>query len=143
MKLRRFRVDRCVTSSQQSRGCSIHEGARACGSQARIRRSFSTSCFNSRTDSRAHNLYPSQWTKISEAVDRSELDCRDRWRELRDAPTRESGPWSQEETAALEAAVKKACEVAGKDPIKDGVPWDAVVDLMQRKRTALQCRKKW
>ncbi|CAK9785238.1 hypothetical protein CC85DRAFT_302155 [Cutaneotrichosporon oleaginosum] len=90
----------------------------------------------------AQNLYPNQWSKISDAVDRSEHDCRDRWRELRDAPTRVSGPWSLEEEDALCAAVQTACAAVGRKP-SAGVPWDKVVELMGRKRTAAQCRQKW
>ncbi|BEJ10714.1 hypothetical protein CspHIS471_0101360 [Cutaneotrichosporon sp. HIS471] len=90
----------------------------------------------------AQDLFPNSWTRISEAVDRSEHDCRDRWRELRDARTRAIGPWSAEEEAALRKAVAAACTAAGRDPV-DGVPWDDVVERMGRKRTAMQCRQKW
>lgn len=92
---------------------------------------------------RAQDLHPNEWTKISELVDRTELDCRDRWRDLRDLATRESGRWSREETMALEAAVEKACKNAGRDVNTDAVPWDRVVELMEHKRTATQCRTKW
>jgi hypothetical protein len=94
------------------------------------------------TDGRAQEHHPNQWTKISAAVDRSEHDCRDRWRELRLADTRASGPWSTEEEAALRSAVQAACAALERDPA-DGVPWDAVVELMGRKRSAMQCRIKW
>ncbi|GMK59658.1 hypothetical protein CspeluHIS016_0802640 [Cutaneotrichosporon spelunceum] len=91
---------------------------------------------------KAQDMFPNSWTRISEAVDRSEHDCRDRWRELRDVRTRAVGPWSAEEETALRKAVAAACAAAGRDPA-DGVPWDDVVERMGRKRTAMQCRQKW
>lgn len=39
--------------------------------------------------------------------------------------------------------MRRACAEAGRDPLVDAVPWDAVVELMHRKRTAMQCRQKW
>jgi hypothetical protein len=44
---------------------------------------------------RAYELYPDKWTKIARIVDRTETDCRDRWKhELRHRDQRHSGELS-------------------------------------------------
>jgi hypothetical protein len=45
-------------------------------------------------DARAYEQYPDKWTRIASIVDRTEKDCRDRWKhELRDKDSRQSGGW--------------------------------------------------
>jgi len=89
-------------------------------------------------------LHPNEWIKIAAIVDRSESDCRDRWRgELKGQESRVTGAWSAEETDALIAAVTEANKRLGLPPTAPETPWQVVVDLMGGTRSLTQCRKKW
>ncbi|EKC98622.1 nucleolus protein [Trichosporon asahii var. asahii CBS 8904] len=92
----------------------------------------------------AYELYPNQWVKIAEEVQRTEFDCRDRWKgELKGRDSRKTGAWSEEEVQKLIEAVKSANVAAGLDPLSGDTPWDVVVTNMGGTRTRTQCRKKW
>lgn len=62
---------------------------------------------------------------------------------MRDRATRNKGKWSPEETDQLIAAVNKVAADLSLDVAGEGLPWDTIVQLMNRKRTTSQCRKKW
>lgn len=92
----------------------------------------------------AYELYPNQWVKIAEEVQRTEFDCRDRWKgELKGRDSRKTGAWSEDEVQKLIEAVKAANVAAGLDPLSGDTPWDVVVTNMGGTRTRTQCRKKW
>ncbi|ORY31841.1 hypothetical protein BCR39DRAFT_525659 [Naematelia encephala] len=93
---------------------------------------------------RAYQRFPNEWAKIGDIVDRTELDCRDRYKnELRDRGTRHTGHWTDEECRQLVKCVKEANTSLGMDPLGAEAPWDIVCEKMGGTRTRTQCRKKW
>ena len=54
----------------------------------------------------------SKWKEISKSLERFPEGCRDRWRELKLGASRQSGRWSEEETAKLRSLVNEylACK---------------------------------
>ena len=49
----------------------------------------------------------SKWKEISKSLERFPEGCRDRWRELKLGASRQSGRWSEEETAKLRSLVNE------------------------------------
>ena len=107
---------------------------------------------------RAYALHPNEWTKIAMAVDRTESDCRDRYRgELAHKATRKAGTsgqsrydnalmlghWTKEEENKLVETIKEANVAIGNDALSHEAPWDVVVKKMEGTRSRQQCRKKW
>ncbi|WVF69112.1 hypothetical protein IAT40_003886 [Kwoniella sp. CBS 6097] len=94
---------------------------------------------------RAYVKYPNQWGKISEVVDRTLYDCRDRYtKELSRGSDRISGRWAVEEEEQLIASVKKINRSLGRDEWQeDDIPWELVAKDMGGKRSLKQCRVKW
>lgn len=92
----------------------------------------------------AFEQHPQEWTKIAAIVDRSESDCRDRWRgELSQVEGKRGGKWTQEEEEALIKAVTETKSKIGNGLIDPDTPWDLVVKLLGGTRSMTQCRKKW
>ncbi|KAL7420724.1 RNA polymerase I enhancer binding protein [Cryptotrichosporon argae] len=90
-----------------------------------------------------YNQYPGEWTKIAGFLERQMQDCRDRWRnELRESE-RMSGAWSKADTDKLVAAVEQVNIGMGHDPHASDIAWDAVITLMDGKRSRTQCRHRW
>ncbi|OCF37343.1 hypothetical protein I316_01252 [Kwoniella heveanensis BCC8398] len=94
---------------------------------------------------RAYVKYPNQWGKISEVVDRTLYDCRDRYtKELSRGSDRTTGRWAPEEEAQLIASVNKINRSLGRDEWQeDDIPWELVAKDMGGKRSLKQCRVKW
>ncbi|ORX37090.1 hypothetical protein BD324DRAFT_624745 [Kockovaella imperatae] len=93
---------------------------------------------------RAQQSHPNQWAKISQIVERPELDCRCRWRdELQHVDTKQEGHWTQDESTRLIEIVMELNTSLGQDPHGSEAPWDLVVEKMNGQRTRTQCRKKW
>ncbi|GFZ50527.1 hypothetical protein JCM24511_08284 [Saitozyma sp. JCM 24511] len=93
---------------------------------------------------RAYEQHPDKWTKIASIVDRTEIDCRDRWKhELRDKDSRQSGKWTEDEQSLLIECIKDVNTALGHDPLSAEAPWEVVCEKMGRTRTTTQCRKKW
>ncbi|WRT68125.1 uncharacterized protein IL334_005100 [Kwoniella shivajii] len=94
---------------------------------------------------KAYELYPNDWSKIAEIVERTYHDCRDRYtKELQHRHTRLTGLWTPEEEVKLLECVKKMNRSLGHDELEsEGIPWELVVKEMGGTRTVVQCRKKW
>ena len=104
----------------------------------------------------AYELFPDQWTDISDHVGRFWEDCRMRWRDVlsREGAKAETGPWSREEELKLARAVKECRELVVKemedeelldDPEKVDalISWKVVAEKMDNARSAKRCREKW
>ncbi|KIR25677.1 nucleolar protein [Cryptococcus deuterogattii LA55] len=110
---------------------------------------------------RAYAQHPREWTKISSIVDRTEVDCRDRYlKELVNRDTRTAGRWTKEEEDKLEEVVDRvvkglrAEQAIGEERENSGeeraelvepsdVPWDIVSKEMGNTRSMTQCRIKY
>lgn len=97
-------------------------------------------------------LHGFEWEKIGKEMDRTGIDCRDRFRAMRN----NSGPWSKEEVDKLihlvhqvfrlqktkldnqEVMIKKE----GEDTKKIDLPWIYISDQMKT-RSITQCYTKW
>ncbi|CAG8564700.1 12035_t:CDS:10, partial [Ambispora gerdemannii] len=84
----------------------------------------------------------SNWKKIGDAVGRTGLACRDRYRDfIESESTMTKGKWSDTE-------IKKLCDILD-ELIKNGeatdstVPWNQVSEKMGFTRSQHQCREKW
>ena len=87
-----------------------------------------------------------QWQKVSEVVERSANDCKDRWRNhLEQAPTKKRGFWSAEDADKLKQIVLEVAEISGMalEDTAQGIPWTTVAIKMGNERTPPQCRIKW
>lgn len=108
----------------------------------------------------AYAQHPREWTKISSIVDRTEVDCRDRYlKELVNRDTRTAGRWTKEEEDKLEEVVDRVAkglraeQVHGeeRETPEEGtelvepsdVPWDIVSKEMGNTRSMTQCRIKY
>ncbi|KAM5534780.1 hypothetical protein V8D89_011496 [Ganoderma adspersum] len=84
-----------------------------------------------------------QWEKISDTVQRTAADCRDRYRNhLQDRDVRRTGTWSKEEEEELTRIVTEMTVNQGKDMDND-IFWGVVSQRMGGKRGRQQCRIKW
>ncbi|TBU33012.1 hypothetical protein BD311DRAFT_473065 [Dichomitus squalens] len=84
-----------------------------------------------------------QWEKISDIVQRTAADCRDRYRNhLQDRDVRRSGTWSKEEEEELTRIVTEMTVGQGKDMDND-IFWGVVSQKMGGTRGRQQCRIKW
>ncbi|KAH9899527.1 hypothetical protein C8Q73DRAFT_637876 [Cubamyces lactineus] len=84
-----------------------------------------------------------QWEKISDIVQRTAADCRDRYRNhLQDREVRRTGAWSKEEEEELTRIVTEMTVEQGKD-IDNDIFWGVVSKRMGGKRGRQQCRIKW
>lgn len=110
---------------------------------------------------RAYAQHPREWTKISSIVDRTEVDCRDRYlKELVNRDTRTAGRWTKEEEDKLEEVVDRVAkglraeQANGEERENSGeeraelvepsdVPWDIVSKEMGNTRSMTQCRIKY
>ncbi|EAL17189.1 hypothetical protein CNBN0180 [Cryptococcus deneoformans B-3501A] len=109
---------------------------------------------------RAYAQHPREWTKISSIVDRTEVDCRDRYlKELVNRDTRTAGRWTKDEEDKLEEVVNRVAkglraeQVHGekRKGLEEGaelvepsdVPWDIVSKEMGNTRSMTQCRIKY
>lgn len=76
-----------------------------------------------------------KWKIIGEHMKRMPEDCRDRWRNyLKCGQERNTNKWSAEEEKLLESIVNN---------IEGTVNWTKVSELMNGKRSRIQCRYKW
>lgn len=104
----------------------------------------------------AFELWPDQWTVISDHVDRFWEDCRGRWRDVLSRPVAkaEAGPWSREEELRLANVVHECRDTVMKetedDEIRDDpekadamVNWKVVSEMIGDTRGAKRCREKW
>ncbi|RPD66837.1 hypothetical protein L226DRAFT_452371 [Lentinus tigrinus ALCF2SS1-7] len=83
------------------------------------------------------------WEKISDIVQRTAADCRDRYRNhLQDREVRRIGMWSKEEEEELTRIVTEMTVDQGKDMDND-IFWGVVSQRMGGKRGRQQCRIKW
>ncbi|KAI0722337.1 hypothetical protein C8T65DRAFT_704843 [Cerioporus squamosus] len=83
------------------------------------------------------------WEKISDIVQRTAADCRDRYRNhLQDREVRRIGMWSKEEEEELTRIVTEMTVDQGKD-IDNDIFWGVVSQRMGGKRGRQQCRIKW
>nr|KIR44426.1 nucleolar protein [Cryptococcus bacillisporus CA1280] len=110
---------------------------------------------------RAYAQHPREWTKISSIVDRTEVDCRDRYlKELVNRDTRTAGRWTKEEEDKLEEVVDRVVkglraeqanseerENSGEERAElvepSDIPWDIVSKEMGNTRSMTQCRIKY
>ncbi|WWD18804.1 hypothetical protein CI109_103259 [Kwoniella shandongensis] len=94
---------------------------------------------------RAYDLHPNEWSKISDIVERTTHDCRDRWtKELQHRDTRTQGRWTAEEEEQLIECVKKVNRSLGQDELSSNdVAWEIVAQEMGGARSVTQCRIKW
>ncbi|KAK8858910.1 hypothetical protein IAR55_003141 [Kwoniella newhampshirensis] len=94
---------------------------------------------------RAYDLHPNEWSKISDIVERTTHDCRDRWtKELQHRDTRSTGHWTEEEERKLVECVKNANRSLGQEELSSNdIAWDVVVQEMGGIRSVTQCRVKW
>ncbi|KAI0355374.1 hypothetical protein OH77DRAFT_1402954 [Trametes cingulata] len=84
-----------------------------------------------------------QWEKISDVVQRTASDCRDRYRNhLQDRDVRRVGAWTKEEEEELTRIVTEMTVEQGKD-IDNDIFWGVVSKRMGGKRGRQQCRIKW
>ncbi|KAI0677225.1 hypothetical protein C8Q78DRAFT_959833 [Trametes maxima] len=84
-----------------------------------------------------------QWEKISDVVQRTASDCRDRYRNhLQDREVRRVGTWTKEEEDELTRIVSEMTVEQGKDMDND-IFWGVVSKRMGGKRGRQQCRIKW
>lgn len=89
-------------------------------------------------------MHPNEWTKIANMVERTETDCRDRYKnQLASLSTRNTGHWSTREETKLARIVQEVNEQVGNDPLGYEAPWDIVSEKMGGLRSRMQCRKKW
>lgn len=103
----------------------------------------------------AHARLGDQWAKISDLVDRSAADCKDRWRKHLQYDDRAIGPWSQQEEDALRSAVAECTakikesypddktSVHSQDPLDTMVAWKTVSEKLDGRRSSKQCREKY
>nr|ODN92435.1 hypothetical protein L203_00712 [Cryptococcus depauperatus CBS 7841] len=95
---------------------------------------------------RAYEQYPRLWSKISTIVNRTEVDCRDRYlKELVNRDGRSTGRWTKEEEDKLLAVVRKVMRDLGVREGEDGdveIPWD-IISREMGNRSITQCRIKW
>ncbi|KAI0751112.1 hypothetical protein C8Q80DRAFT_1099926 [Daedaleopsis nitida] len=83
------------------------------------------------------------WEKISDIVQRTAADCRDRYRNhLQDREVRRIGTWTKEEEEELTRIVTEMTVSQGKDMDND-IFWGVVSQRMGGKRGRQQCRIKW
>ncbi|OMH81157.1 Cyclin-D-binding Myb-like transcription factor 1 [Zancudomyces culisetae] len=80
---------------------------------------------------------------------RTGTNCRDRWRYIKpNKSTRQTGPWTKEETRLLIDSIYKLRKKADIQPYKVvygakiSVSWEQIASLVQT-RNAAQCRGKW
>ncbi|WVQ96625.1 hypothetical protein IAU59_003730 [Kwoniella sp. CBS 9459] len=94
---------------------------------------------------KAYVKYPNQWGKISEVVDRTLYDCRDRYtKELSRGSERTTGRWAPEEEEQLIKSVNRINRSLGRDEWQeDDIPWELVAKDMGGKRSLKQCRIRW
>lgn len=79
--------------------------------------------------------YQGKWKIIGEEMKRMPEDCRDRWRNyIKCGQDRNTNKWSIEEEQALEEIVKS---------VEGTINWTKVSELMNGKRSRIQCRYKW
>lgn len=79
--------------------------------------------------------YDGKWKAIGEQMKRMPEDCRDRWRNyLKCGQDRNTNKWSVEEERILE-------DIVGS--MEGVVNWTKVSELMNGKRSRIQCRYKW
>ncbi|KAI1796071.1 hypothetical protein LXA43DRAFT_988199 [Ganoderma leucocontextum] len=84
-----------------------------------------------------------QWEKISDIVQRTAADCRDRYRNhLQDRDVRRTGTWSKDEEEELTRIVSEMTVNQGKD-VDNDIFWGVVSQRMGGKRGRQQCRIKW
>lgn len=98
-----------------------------------------------------------QWSEIGAALGRARWSCRDRWREIKLGDSRGKGPWTEEETEKLKAAVEEyqAMKAGGEQGDKGGdgdaldrrivlddINWEAISAKVGT-RSHIQCLEKW
>ncbi|WVR06653.1 hypothetical protein IAU60_003685 [Kwoniella sp. DSM 27419] len=94
---------------------------------------------------RAYDKFPNQWSRLSEIVDRTANDCKDRYmKELSSQADRTTGAWSKEEGEQLIASVEKMNRSLGRRADeREDIPWSLVAKDMGGTRSAKQCRTRW
>jgi hypothetical protein len=104
---------------------------------------------------KAHAVHPDKWTEISALVGRTASDCKDRWKNtVSIQETIQLGPWSQDETVALEKAVEKSIKELKKANKEDTkglsraelermLSWSEVAKKLGGTRSAKRCNEKW
>ncbi|XP_028407706.1 cyclin-D-binding Myb-like transcription factor 1 [Dendronephthya gigantea] len=88
---------------------------------------------------RYHAVYGNQWTKIGGFLGRSGMAVHHKYLELIEET---HGPWSEEETQRLDAAVRASTGTEFGSQIYEKINWIEVA-LFVMTRTSIQCREKW
>jgi hypothetical protein len=100
------------------------------------------------------------WKSISRIVGRTDMDCRDRYRNhlkywkiqlrgeskhmaitITDAVQAPTGPWSTAEEQDLARIVQEICNKGGGS--REGIPWSEVSKRMAHTHGRQQCSAKW
>lgn len=98
-----------------------------------------------------------RWKDIGEAMGRMGEDCRDRYRNyVKCGKSRGTDRWTEEEEELLKKVVREHKEQARQDFVQKNKPlpppdeedavlinWTTVSEMMQNKRSRIQCRYKW